>query len=113
MPRERRRRTNEADPPASGGGGVSPYALPGPAPLRACRAGPGYLESVGNALELSRALSDNVEAHVPPGELRMGGQPALRGAAQAPLLLGVHHLQRVAVAVLGLALDLAEHEPGA
>ena len=43
--------------------------------------------------------------------LGVGVKPGLGGAANAPLLLGANHLERIAVAVAALLLHLAEDQP--
>src|SRR2546430_2527774 len=68
------------------------------------------LEGIGDALEPTRSLGDDVEADPAASELGSCGEPGLRGTAQAALLLAVDHLERVAEARAALALHLAEDE---
>src|SRR5438132_9224058 len=71
------------------------------------------LERLPDALEAAVGERDDLEAHLEPLQLRMCGEPGLGGTAQAALLLGSHHLERIAVATAALRLHLHEREPPA
>src|SRR5438105_7113947 len=71
------------------------------------------LERLPDALEATVGECDDLEAHLEPFQLRMRGEPGLGGTAQAALLLGGHHLERVAVPTPTLRLHLDEREPPA
>src|SRR5204862_2567746 len=68
------------------------------------------LERGGHALELPGTLGDDVEADDAVRVLGMRHEPDGRRTAQAPHLLRIDHLERVAEAAAGLAFHLAEHE---
>src|SRR5579884_25004 len=65
-------------------------------------------ERLRHPLEASVADGDDVEADRQPGEVGAGAEPRLRGAAEAPALLGRDHLERVAEPRAALLLHLDE-----
>ena len=70
------------------------------------------LEGVLDPLQRPPAHGHHVEANDLLGR-GLPSQPGLGGAAQAPLLALVDHLERIAVAPLRLLLDLAEDDRAA
>src|SRR5207244_3864859 len=82
---------------------------PGSEPLRPVSTAAS--ESLCDPLQPTTANRDYVEGHPQTTGFGMPGEPALCGAAHTPLLLLVHHLERMAEPLAGLLLDLAEHQP--
>src|SRR5262245_59202510 len=74
---------------------------------------PAGLERVCNPLHTAGAHGDHVESICEPGQLGMCCQVRARRPLEPALLLGAHHLQRIAEALPALALDLHEHDPPA
>ena len=66
--------------------------------------------AIADALEPPAAERGDLERDVEPVELRVPRKPGLGCPAQAALLLGADHFERVAEVVAALRLDLAEDE---
>src|ERR671928_166206 len=69
------------------------------------------LERVRQSLDTAAADGDDVEAAHEPGALRVRREPRVGRSAQAALLLGRDHLERVAQPLPRLRLHLDEGEP--